>query len=194
MKRRVLILMVLAAGGLACARTATPSPGQPAAPVETGLPAATPTSTAAMTAVWVYYTMAADENMTPVPVERSVPESANEAVLLHSTLKELVKGPTGAEQAAGMTSWFSAETAGTVVAVSAGDGEFTVDVAGWPALIPNASTSAGSRMLLSQMNSTVFQFGFVQKVQYTLNGDCAAFWEWLQMDCHPVTRAEWEAG
>ncbi len=49
-------------------------------------------------------------------------------------------------------------------------------------------------MLLSQLDSTMFQFDFVQRVNYTLEGNCDDFWEWLQMGCHIVTRAEWEAG
>ncbi|MBN2084015.1 MAG: GerMN domain-containing protein [Anaerolineales bacterium] len=144
--------------------------------------------------VWVFFTMAADENMTPVPATRSVPQTDNEAVLVRSTLKELLKGPTDAEKAAGLTSWFSPATADAVAGVIGVGGEYTVDFTGLNTLIPNASTSAGSQMLMSQLNSTVFQFDFVQSVGYTLDGDCAAFWEWLQMGCHTVTRAEWEAG
>jgi spore germination protein GerM len=145
-----------------------------------------------MTAVQVYFTNAS--TFLPEPVVRYIPRTDNRAVLVHSTLKELVKGPTESEKNAGLTSWFSAETAGTVKGVAAAMGEFEVDVTRWKALIPNASSSAGSRMLLAELNGTVFQFDFVDSVTYTLDGDCAAFWEWLQMECRTVTRAEWEAG
>jgi hypothetical protein len=158
----------------------------PAAAVSTAEPGATE----GMTAVHVYFTNAA--TFLPEPVDRFVPETDNPAVLVHSTLQELVKGPTEAEKNAGLTSWFSADTAGTVIGVAAGGGEFEVDVTQWNILIPNASTSAGSQILLSELNGTVFQFDFVRSVTYTLDGDCAAFWEWLQMDCHPVTRADWQ--
>ncbi|MGB7536974.1 MAG: GerMN domain-containing protein [Anaerolineales bacterium] len=142
--------------------------------------------------VWVFFTMAADENMTPVPVARAVPETDIQASLIHSTLRELLKGPTDAEKGTGLTSWFSPATAGAASSVI-GEGDFfTADFAGLNTLIPNASTSAGSQMLLSQLNSTMFQFEFVQSVTYTLGGNCSAFWEWLQSGCHTVTRAEWE--
>jgi hypothetical protein len=138
--------------------------------------------------------MASDENMTPVPVARTVPASDIPAELVSSTLKELLRGPTDAEKDAGLTSWFSSATADALTQAVGIGGEFTVDFTGLNILIPNASTSAGSQMLLSQLNSTMFQFDFVQTVQYMLGGDCSAFWEWLQSGCHPVTRAEWESG
>jgi spore germination protein GerM len=182
MKRFIFSFIPCAAAILACISTV---PAATPAPAESPLPAAK--------SVWVYYMMSDDENMTPVPVARSVPDADPPAVLT-ATLTELVKGPTDAEKAAGLTSWFSPATADAVAAVSGGGSEYSVDFDGLNALIPNASTSAGSRMLLSQLNSTVFQFDFIQTVHYSVNGDCAKFWEWLQMGCHPVTRAEWQAG
>jgi spore germination protein GerM len=145
--------------------------------------------------VSVYFTLANDNDMTPVPVARVIPYSDNLATVIHSTLKELLKGPTDAEKTQGLTSWFSSATAHSATGVMlVSDIDLTVDFTGLNTLIPNASTSAGSQMLLSQLNSTVFQFESVQTVHYTLDGDCAAFWEWLQFECHPVTRVEWEKG
>jgi spore germination protein GerM len=144
--------------------------------------------------VSVYFTLANDNDMTPVPVTRIVPDD-DLISIIHSTLKELFKGPTDDEKAQGLVSWFSPATAHTEFVVAlVNDSDLTVDFTGLNTLIPNASTSAGSRMLLSQLNSTVFQFKSVQTVHYTLDGGCAAFWEWLQYDCHSVTRAEWEKG
>jgi hypothetical protein len=168
-------------------------------------PAATPTSTltapsptveitaAVETNVWVFFTIAADESMTPVPVARTVPETNSHETLVLSTLKELLKGPTDAEKGKGLASWFSPATAGAAIDVVWDGDFFTVVFQGLNNLIPNASTSAGSQMLLSQLDSTMFQFDFVQSVNYTLEGNCDDFWEWLQMGCHIVTRAEWEA-
>jgi len=147
-----------------------------------------------MMSVWVFFTLAADENMTPVPAARLIPETDSPAVRVRQTLGELLKGPTDAEKAAGLTSWFSAETADTLVDVTGNNHEYTLAFTGLTTLIPNASTSAGSRMLLSQLNSTVFQFDFVDSVNCTLEGNCDDFWQWLQRDCHIVTRAEWETG
>jgi spore germination protein GerM len=144
--------------------------------------------------VVIYFTAANDADMTPVPVRRTVPNSDNPAAVIHSTLKELVKGPTDAEKTQGLISWFSADTTHALQMVLAYEDSLTVDFTGLPASIPNASTSAGSQMLLSQLNSTVFQFPSVASVKYSLDGDCAAFWEWLQYECHTVTRADWEQG
>jgi spore germination protein GerM len=209
--KRFMLLMAPVLLSLACMATTPAATQESPAATKTEIPpahletnsvmpgitepaGATQTQAPGTVSVWVFFTMASDENMTPVPVGRTVEASDIQAVLVHLTLKELVKGPTEAEKNAGLTSWFSAGTTGTVIAVMAAGGEFEVDVTQWNTLIPNASTSAGSQMLLSQLNSTMFQFDFVQSVTYTLDGDCAAFWEWLQSGCHTVTRAEWEAG
>ena len=205
------MLLIFSGLMLACTATTPTATERPAAATGTDIPpvhfetnsvlpevtetlGATQALTPGMASVWVYFTMASDENMTPVPVARLVPDSNIPAALVHSTLKELLKGPSDAERDAGLASWFSPDTMDAVTGVILDNDELTVDFVLLNVLIPNASTSAGSQMLLSQLNSTVFQFDFVQTVQYTLDGDCAAFWEWLQMGCHPVTRAEWEAG
>ena len=204
--KRVLIVAFPVLFSLACI-AATPTAGPNTVVGETPAPTLmTPSPTAeiidtpavvetpaeGMVNVWVFFTMAADENMTPVPAERYVPQTDNPAELVRTTFKELLKGPTDAEKAAGLISWFSGATAGAITGVAGVGGEYTVDFTGLNMLIPNASTSAGSQMLMSQLNSTVFQFDFVQSVGYTLDGNCAAFWEWLQMGCHTVSRAEWE--
>ncbi len=199
MKRFLLAIIpvLLTSGCVASTPAATPAPTQ-MAPSPTAeiidTPAVVETPEEGMMNVWVFFTMAADENMTPVPVARTVPKTDGREELLQSTLKELLKGPTDAERAIGFASWFSPATADAVSDVM-WDGDFyTVTFMGLNTLIPNASTSAGSQMLLSQLDSTMFQFDFVQRVNYTLEGNCDDFWEWLQMGCHIVTRAEWEAG
>jgi hypothetical protein len=210
--KRLLIIAVPLMAALACT-VSTPTPAAPeqtAAATDAVIPPAasdtaggdpSETETAAVTlppegmrAVWVYFTMAGDVNMTPVPAPRTVPDSDDPVGLVTSTLNELLAGPNDAERDAGLASWFSPATAGVLTGVTAGGGVFTADFAGLNVLIPNASTSAGSLMLLSQLNSTMFQFDFVQTAEYTLDGGCAAFWEWLQSGCRSVTRAEWEAG
>jgi hypothetical protein len=50
-------------------------------------------------------------------------------------------------------------------------------------IIPNASTSAGSQLLLAQLDATVFQFSTVRSVEYRIDGSCARFFEWLQLAC-----------
>lgn len=144
--------------------------------------------------VSVYFTHANDEGMTPVAVGRTVPNSENFTEVIRSTLGELLQGPEPAEAAQGLISWFSPTTANSLASVSFSGDTLAADFNGLNTLIPNASASAGSQMLLSQLNSTLFQFPSVQTVRYSLDGECAAFWEWLQFECHPVTRADWETG
>ena len=110
------------------------------------------------------------------------------AALLRVTLDELLAGPTAAERAAGLSSWFSASTAGYVRQVTLDAGRATVDFGDLRSVIPNASTSAGSRLLLSQLDATVFQFPTVTSVIYRIDGSCQTFGEWLQLDgCLPRT-------
>jgi spore germination protein GerM len=144
--------------------------------------------------VFVYFTPGGDPEMAPVPVARAIPVSENLEGVIRATLKELLKGPTASEQAQGLTSWFSPTTAQSLISAAVWENELSADFTGFPAIIPNASTSAGSQMLLSQLNSTLFQFPSIQTIHYTMDSDCNAFWEWLQFECHPVTRADWEKG
>ncbi|HUH12828.1 MAG TPA: GerMN domain-containing protein [Longimicrobiales bacterium] len=108
---------------------------------------------------------------------------------LESALELLLRGPLPEERARGLHSWFSAQTAGALRSVSVDSaGRAVVDFRDLRPLIPNASTSAGSAMLLHQLDGTVFQFPHVRSVEYRMEGSCALFWEWLQRECNVVTR------
>jgi spore germination protein GerM len=96
-------------------------------------------------------------------------------------LAQLLAGPTAEEQAEGMGSWFSDETAGMLNGVAIEDGVADVDFADFSGVIPNASSSCGSTSLLAQLDSTVLQFPEVDEVVYSFDGDEAAFYEWLQL-------------
>jgi hypothetical protein len=115
----------------------------------------------------------------PVPVSRVVP--ATEAVL-RTSLQLLLAGPTTAEREAGYDSWFSDTTADLLDGVEIEDGVAVIDFGDLPAVIPNASTSAGSQMLLSQLDATVFQFPTVTSARYQIGGDCEVWSGWLQVD------------
>jgi hypothetical protein len=70
-----------------------------------------------------------------------------------------------------------------------GDGGAVVDHDDLRKTIPNASSSAGSAMLLAELDATVFQFRSVTSVEYRLAGSCRDFGEWLQFgDCQVRTR------
>lgn len=119
----------------------------------------------------------------PVAVERRVDESTPPAAL-----RALAAGPMPEEREAGLDSWFSDSTADALASVADRDGFLVVDFRGLDRLIPNASSSAGSALLLSALDSTVFQFPDVDSVEYRLDGSCDAFWEWLQRGCTVVRR------
>lgn len=122
------------------------------------------------------------------PVYRLVPESPR---VLRASLEALLAGPTDAERAASLSSWFSSATTGMLRSVTIADGHAVVDFEDLRPVIPNASTSAGSMLLLSQLDTTVFQFRTVTSVEYRLEGGCEAFNEWLQYGgCDTRTRTE----
>lgn len=122
----------------------------------------------------------------PRPVYRQVDQA--EAGVARA-LQELLKGPTAEEQQAGYNSWFSDRTSGLLrSAMLDPDGRLTVDFADFSHIIPNASTSAGSALLISSLRATIFQFPQVQEAELQFGGSCEAFWHWLQSDCQPLTR------
>jgi spore germination protein GerM len=108
---------------------------------------------------------------------------------LESAMRSLLRGPTASERAEGIHSWFSDTTAGALrsVVIDA-DGRAIVDFEDLSGLIPNASSSAGSAMLLRELNATVFRAPDVQSVEYRMMGSCDRFWEWLQYGCQVVER------
>jgi hypothetical protein len=121
------------------------------------------------------------------PVGTWRPRPATGDSIAHA-LRELLRGPTPEEQAAGLTSFFSDRTAGMLNGVRLEDGVVHVDFADFSAAVPSASSSAGSAMLLDQIAGTLFQFDGVREAVLTFGGDCEAFWNWLQRDCQPLLR------
>jgi len=124
-----------------------------------------------------------------VAVPRRLPDTQG---VLRAALEQLLAGPTEEEREGGLTSLFSQETAGTLLGVSIGeDGTAVVDLD--PALtdlIPGASTSAASMILVGQLGGTVFHFANVQAIEYRLGGSCDAFWQWLESSCTVVERPD----
>jgi len=117
-----------------------------------------------------------------VEVRRTGPATAG---VLRQALEALFEGPQP-EDGPGLSSLFSAATAGLLRDLNLRDGLAVVDLAD---TIDNASTSAGSQALLAELDATVFQFPSVVRVEYRLQGSCEAFWTWLQYDgCRVVGR------
>lgn len=128
--------------------------------------------------VLVYFTCGTSPVAPPIPVVRASGSSAEE--LLTEALMQLLAGPTTEEQERGWRSWFSAATADMLLSAAVTeDGLAVVDFADFRRLIPNASTSAGRRQLLGELQSTVFQFQEVSRLELRFDGDCLSFWSWL---------------
>ncbi len=100
---------------------------------------------------------------------------------LREALAQLLAGPSTEEQAAELHSWFSSQTAGMLNTVTISSGLAEVDFTNFSDVMPNASTSCGSTALLAQLDRTVLQFGEIDRVVYSFDGDRVAFYEWLQL-------------
>jgi hypothetical protein len=140
---------------------------------------------AATTEVTVFFS---DASGSVTAVTRTVPKTVG---VLRASLEQLLLGPTDAERANGLASFFSTDDTGdlSVAVAIQGDGTAVVDLdSRLPERIPNASTAAGSQQLLAELNATVFQFPTVSAVEYRLGGSCEAFWAFLQGSCTTISR------
>jgi hypothetical protein len=120
------------------------------------------------------------------PVERRLAEGADRVV---GVLEALVAGPTAEETADGASSFFSTATADSLRSATLDDELLLVDFIGLDTLIPNASTSCGSELLLAELTRTTLQFAEVERVRFQLDGSCDRFYEWLQRECTDYTAA-----
>lgn len=111
------------------------------------------------------------------PVVRTVAGPVDAA----RALRELLRGPTEQETAAGFTSLFGPATADALLGVVVADGIARVAFADLRPLLPNASSSCGSAALLAALDATLSQIPGIRGARYSLGGDEAAFYEWLQV-------------
>ncbi len=112
-----------------------------------------------------------------VPVSRTVSASADKP---YAALSQLLAGPTAAERQAGYNSFFSAKTAHMLRSVRTMNGVAYADFGDFRLIIPSASSSAGSKALLDELDATLKQFAGITSTVYSFNGNVAAFYEWLQ--------------
>lgn len=110
------------------------------------------------------------------PLARTVRAPA----VLSGAMRALLRGPTVAERSRGYGGWFSARTAGMLRSVRVSNGVARVDFRNFSRLIPNASSSCGSALLLAQLDRTAKQFPTVRRTVYSFDGSARAFYEWLQ--------------
>lgn len=116
---------------------------------------------------------------------RAVPRRVEPPAVLTGAMRALLRGPTVAERRRGYGGWFSARTAGALRSVRIRGGVAFVDLRDLTRVIPNASTSCGSALLLAQLDRTATQFPSVRRTVYSFDGSPRAFYEWLQ---RPVAR------
>jgi hypothetical protein len=168
-----------------------PDPRQDPIPVDTGSAGDVPSTDARsheLDTILVHFT----REERPRPIEREVERSP---AVLQEALEQQLAGPTpdeGAER--GVTSFFSQETAGMLRGVTVDpDGHAIVDFGDFSGIIPNASSSLGSALLLGELNATVFQFPTVRSVEYRFDGSCDAFANWLQFSCERLRREDVQA-
>ena len=112
---------------------------------------------------------------------RARPRTVTRPGVLRGAMAALLRGPTRAERALGYRGWFSARTAGRLRSVRIANGVAYVDLRDLRRIIPNASTSCGSALLLAQLNGTARQFPTVRRAVYSFDGSVRAFYDWLQL-------------
>lgn len=101
--------------------------------------------------------------------------------VLRGALEALLRGPTAAERRRGDGGWFSARTAGMLRSVWIARGVARVDFRDFRRIVPNASSSCGSTLLLAQLDRTATQFPTVRRAVYSFDGSTRVFYEWLQL-------------
>jgi len=101
---------------------------------------------------------------------------------LRAAMRALLAGPTAAERSRGYGGWFSKRTAGMLHAATIVGDTAYVDFHDFRAVVPGASASCGSALLLAQLDRTAKQFRRVRSVVYSFDGSRAAFYEWLQRE------------
>ena len=112
--------------------------------------------------------------------------TAQTPAVLTGAMRALLRGPTAAERSRGYGGWFSAKTAGMLRSVRVANRVAYVDFRDFSRVIPNASSSCGSALLLAQLDRTAKQFPTVRRTAYSFDGSASAFYEWLQRS--PPTR------
>ena len=163
MKRLIVpIVVLIGAGAIATSASTPPASSAPAgnAVVKVFAPRGGPGASCAQV----------------LPLARRVTKPA----VLTGAMRALVAGPTASERTRGYGGWFSARTADSVRSVRISHEVAYVDFRDFSRLIPNASSSCGSTMLLAQLDRTATQFPSVKRTVYSFNGSRRAFYEWLQ--------------
>lgn len=99
---------------------------------------------------------------------------------LDKAMRALMAGPTQEEKGRGLGGWFGDPTREMLIGARVAGGVAEVDFKDLRTVIPNASSSCGSALLLAQLDGTAKQFDEVERTLYSIEGDATTFYEWLQ--------------
>lgn len=122
----------------------------------------------------------ADDCAIVFEVRREVPKTEGVAAV---ALRELLAGPSEAEQAAGYRSPFSSATAGLLKRVFIEHGTAYVDLHDPRPLLTGATSSCGAAEFNTQIGRTLRQFPTVRRVILAIDGEPRRFYEWMGQDC-----------
>ena len=111
-----------------------------------------------------------------LPLTRSVSAPG----VLSGAMRALLRGPTAGEHARGFGGWFSRRTGGYFRSATIVRRVAQIDFRNFSHIVPNASSSCGSALLLAQLDRTALQFPTVRAAVYSFGGSTRAFYEWLQ--------------
>ena len=179
----VLLPLLLVAVGCGTDEATPPDPAPPAAEddeeaAEPDDPSPRPPSEVVEVDIYLTNDTLGDPCTDVFPVPRTV--AADDP--LTGALEALLAGPTDAERDEGYWSWFSDETEGMLRSVEIVAGTVMVDLEDLRPVIPNASTSCGSSILLGQLDTTTLAVAEgAASVLYLIEGEHDVFYEWLQL-------------
>lgn len=123
-------------------------------------------------------------------VDSVVPTPADDTARLTEALGLLLAGPEAGARAAGLSSPFSAATAGALASVViGGDGVATVDLA---ASITTSLPSPSGDEVVRGLDGTLGQVTALTGARYTIGGSCDAFGTWTGLGSCTRTRLQME--
>lgn len=110
---------------------------------------------------------------------------------VEGSLLGLLAGPTPGEQASGIDSLFSLDTAKALDFVTLNAGELVVDF-NHGIYVNNVSTSTGGVFFRAELLANVFQYPEVDTVEFQIDGSCELWAAYFESEtCEVVTRADW---
>lgn len=112
-------------------------------------------------------------------VDRELPKTK---AVAKAALEELFKGVSAAEKMQGYSSLFSVETKAILIGVKIKNGAAYVNFKNTIVeKLGNATSSCGSQIFGSQIETTLKQFPAVKKVFYAIEGKPKDFYDWMQV-------------